>query len=66
MVQMPKIDGNRILRIDEVVELTGLSRSTIYRMERERQFPRHLVLGSRGIGWRYKDVEKWIKRLEPG
>ncbi|MGF1768624.1 AlpA family phage regulatory protein [Enterovibrio makurazakiensis] len=52
---------NRILRVKEISELLGLSKSTIWRMRREGLFPAPLRLGPRAVGWRESDVTDWIK-----
>jgi len=41
--------------------MVGLSRSTLWRMERKGDFPARIPLSSRNVGWRLVDVEKWIK-----
>ena len=50
----------RILREAEVHRLTGLSRVTRWRMEREGTFPQRLRLGASAIGWREDEVLAWI------
>ena len=53
----------RIMRIPEVVKITGLSKATIWRRVKSGDFPAPLRLGnlnSRSIGWREGEVEKWI------
>ena len=51
----------RILRIKEVTEITGLSRTTIWRMERKDEFPARVQLGVGSVGWKASDVNNWIK-----
>ena len=41
----------RFLRLPEVLERTGLSRSTIYVRLAEGRFPRPVRLGGRAVGW---------------
>lgn len=53
--------NNRILRLPTVKELTGLSRSTIYRQISEGTFPRCIPLGGRAVGWIAEEVDQWIK-----
>ena len=50
----------RLLRLPDVMRLTGLSRHTIWRMERDGTFPRHRVLGTRNIAWLESEVVAWI------
>lgn len=51
----------RILRIGEVRKITGLARTTIWRLERERLFPARCKLGARSIGWLASEVSKWLR-----
>ena len=51
----------RFLRTADVVSRTGLSRTTIWRMERSGRFPRRRQLGSTAVGWLEKEVEQWIE-----
>ena len=52
-----------ILRMSEVVAVTGLSRSTIYRRMAEGQFPRSVKLGKGRVGWRESEVQEWLESL---
>ena len=47
------------LRIGVVVRLTGLGRSTIYRLMAEEQFPPPVRLAKRVVAWRRTDLERW-------
>jgi prophage regulatory protein len=47
------------LRIGVVMRLTGLGRSTIYRMMAEHSFPQPVRLSRRLIAWRRSDLDKW-------
>lgn len=47
------------LRITGVVRLTGLGRSTIYRLMAEDKFPSPVRLAKRAIAWRRADLERW-------
>ncbi len=46
-----------ILRLPEVMRLTGLGRSTIYRLLAAGQFPSPVQLSVRAVGWRRTDVD---------
>lgn len=52
---------DKILRCLDVQEVTGLSRSTIYRMMNRDDFPKATKLGIRAIGWRQSAVADWIE-----
>lgn len=50
-----------VLRLKEVLELTGLSRSTIYAEIKAHRFPRQVNLTSRRcVGWSSEEVRAWI------
>ena len=50
----------KILRINEVSSLTGLSPSSIYKQARHKKFPNSIKLTARATGWDSRAVEKWI------
>ena len=47
------------LRMPNVMRLTGLGRSTIYRLIAEDKFPAQVRIGTRAVGWRWSDLERW-------
>ena len=51
---------NRIIRFPQLREITSLSRSTIWRMEANGDFPRRIRVGARGVGWRLSDINSWL------
>ena len=55
----------QILRLKDVVELVGLSKTTIWRRMRAGEFPPALRLGgpqTRAVGWKVTDVEAWLEQ----
>ena len=52
---------DKILRCRDVLETTGLSRSTIYRLMERDEFPNATKLGIRAVGWRQCVVHSWIE-----
>ena len=48
------------IRLPQVKELTGLSKSSIYRLIEEGDFPKQHSLGVRSVGWVKSQVEDWI------
>jgi prophage regulatory protein len=45
--------------------MTGLSRSTIYRLISEDQFPPPVSLGGNSVAWIEHELEQWIlERIE--
>jgi prophage regulatory protein len=53
-----------LLRIGTVVRVTGLGRSTIYRLVAHDQFPPPVRLTRKAVGWRRVDVERWTNARE--
>ena len=52
--------SQRIIRLPQVKELTGLSRSTIYALMKTYTFPRAISLGPRAVGWVEYEVVAWV------
>ena len=50
----------RIIRLKEVIDCTGLGRSTIYKYITEGTFPKSVLLGDRRVGWVESEVHDWI------
>lgn len=50
----------RLIRIQELTRLTGLSRSTIRRLEQRGEFPPRLRISTNVVAWRLGDVEAWL------
>lgn len=50
----------KVLTLPEVLELTKISRSTLYGMLDRGEFPRPMKLGERKNGWTDAQVEQWI------
>lgn len=44
----------------EVHALTGLSRVTIWREEKESRFPSRRLITRKRVGWLREEVEQWI------
>jgi prophage regulatory protein len=54
----------RMLRARIVCERTGLSRSTLWRLERKGAGPRHRQLSANAVGWIEHEVDSWIQTRE--
>lgn len=48
-----------LLRLPKVMAMTGLGRSTIYRLVAEDKFPAPVRLSARAIAWRLVDLQHW-------
>jgi prophage regulatory protein len=47
------------LRLGDVMRITGLARSTVYRLMAENGFPAPCRLARRAVGWRSDDIAQW-------
>ena len=50
----------KVLRLDRVVEVTGLARSTVYKYMAAGIFPKSINLGPRCVGWLEAEIHAWI------
>ena len=56
----------RIYRLPQVMELTGLSRSSIYLALSKEEFPQPVKIGRRAIGWPEKSIDEWTQKIKGG
>jgi prophage regulatory protein len=53
--------ADRILRTKHVTEKVGFSRTTIFRKERDGEFPRRRMIGDGIVGYLESEIDDWIK-----
>ena len=53
----------RLIRFPKVREMTGLSRTTVWRMEKAGRFPKSRAISSRMTVWLESEVQDWIEQL---
>ena len=51
----------KLLRLSAVKERTGLSRSTIRRLEKQGGFPKRIKISTNIVAWIEDDVIEWIQ-----
>ncbi len=51
---------DRFLREPEVRRITGLSRTTRWRMERRGEFPRRRSISRNAVAWLASEIEVWV------
>lgn len=56
----------QILRLEQVCRRTGLSRSLVYQLEAENQFPKRVRLTERAVGWIEGEVQGWLAERVAG
>ncbi len=60
-INTTNIAATHFLRLPSVLARTGLSKTTIYRLIGEGDFPHPVKLGPRASAWRAADVEGWAQ-----
>ncbi|WP_416238389.1 helix-turn-helix transcriptional regulator [Synechococcus sp. CCY9202] len=48
-----------LIKINDVIRITSLSRSTVYRMIGNSDFPKQVVIGNRQARWSLAEVKEW-------
>jgi len=48
----------KLLRIKQVMDVTGLSRMTLWRLEKVGRFPTRRRLGDHSVAWLESDIER--------
>lgn len=51
----------RLMRITEVKEITGKSRSAIYADMAIGAFPQSILIGARSVAWLASDISAWVQ-----
>ena len=57
---MQNIPNEKILRLPTVMGRTGLTRSMVYALIKDSQFPHSINLGPRAVGWLESEINAWI------
>ena len=50
----------QIIRFPKLHEITSLSRTTVWRLESNGNFPKRVIIGSRGVGWLLNEIQDWM------
>lgn len=56
----------KVLRTHQVLELTGLKKSTVYRFVKDGEFPQPIQLGPKLLGWFEDEVTAWLEARPRG
>jgi prophage regulatory protein len=55
---------DRLIRMQEITEISGKSKSAINRDVAEGTFPAPLRIGKRAVAWKASHIAKWMNELE--
>ncbi len=59
------LDDVSFLRLPEVKAVTGLSKTSIYELIREKSFPAPVRLGPRAVAWVRSEIRQWaVERVQ--
>lgn len=50
----------RVIKLKDVIDTTGLSKSSIYAHMARGDFPRPIQLGPRSVAWVEDEVQGWL------
>ena len=53
----------KIYRLPEIMDMTGLSRSSIYLRISTNEFPKPVKIGRRAIGWPEESIIAWQAKM---
>lgn len=65
LVDLVDRDDDELVRWATVIKLSGLSKSTINRLEAAGDFPQRVILGKGrrpAVGWHLREVRAWVRR----
>ena len=52
--------GYKLLKAQDVADLTSMSRSHLHRLARDGKFPKPIKIGENRSAWLESDVQEWI------
>ena len=58
------VSTRALIRLSDLCESLGVSRSTIYRWVAEDELPAPVRIGARALRWRSEDIEQWKSSLQ--
>jgi predicted DNA-binding transcriptional regulator AlpA len=56
-----KTNNINIIRINELASLLGVSRTTLWRMEKDRELPSRINVSQGVSGWLESDIKAWLE-----
>ena len=52
--------GDRLIKLQDVMAITAMSRASVFRRIRDASFPKGVQVGPRAVRWRESEVQRWI------
>lgn len=54
-------NNDELLTVNEVVQITSMGKTTIYRMIRDGRFPKSRSFGGKLVRWSNNEIQQWIR-----
>lgn len=51
----------RLIRLKEVLKISGMTRASLYRKIKTQEFPAPVKLSARSVGWVHNEVIAWVE-----
>lgn len=51
----------RMMRLPEVMFITGIKRACIYKLMKKNEFPKQRKLTAGSVGWDSTEIENWLE-----
>ena len=61
-----EMDAALFVRLPGVIKMTGLGRSTIYRLMAKQEFPAPVKLSTRAVAWKASELGQWCESRQRG
>ena len=55
------MENSNLLRLQQVMDRTGLGRSSIYAMASKGGFPKPIKIGLRSSAWLENEIKDWVR-----
>ena len=55
------MENSNLLRLQQVMDRTGLGRSSIYAMVSKEEFPKPIKIGLRSSAWLENEIRDWVR-----
>ena len=60
LVNARALSDQTLIRPRDAAAMLGISRKHLYALAEQPDFPKRVYVSSRVVGWRVRDLEKWI------
>lgn len=52
---------SRLMRLQDIINITGMSKAVIYAWMKEGKFPKQIQIGARSVAWIEEEIYAWIQ-----